>query len=51
VYACEQANFKVIVMKIARFSQISLRAAVEAQPFDVNADVPVRITASIGIAS
>jgi diguanylate cyclase (GGDEF)-like protein len=50
-YACEQAFFKVIMMKITRFSQISLRAAVEAQPFDINADMPVRITASIGIAS
>jgi diguanylate cyclase (GGDEF)-like protein len=28
-----------------------LRAAVEAQPFDVNADAPLRITVSIGVAS
>lgn len=28
-----------------------MRAAVEAQPFDVNAGVPVRITVSIGVAS
>ncbi len=28
-----------------------MRAAMEAQPFDVNAGAPVRITVSIGVAS